>query len=329
MIVANVSWNDNAPIILHRMRRQLLAGTDLTISTLCLGTADIGLAERGKTFDGLVNAYRDAGGNLLDTAHCYCFWRPDGAGCSETAVADYIARNGRGDLILSTKGGHPSGARYRRVDRYLSRQRITADLEDSLARLDVDTIDLYWLHRDDLRESVESIVDMMNDFVRSGVIRHFAASNWTRQRIEAANTYAKRAGLRGFVASQPMWSLGKHNHPGMADTHMTDDADVAWHEQTQLPIFTWNATGRGYFATNGRAGSHDFENPINRARLERVNALARQLGCTPGQLALAYLLNHPFPVFVLLGTRNVDNLHDAIGADNIRLTREQLAHLHG
>lgn len=305
------------------MRRKPLAGTTLSISTLCLGTADIGLAERGSTFDALMNAYRDAGGNLIDTAHCYSFWKPDGAGCSETAVADYIARHGRGDLILSTKGGHPSGVRYRRVDRYLSRERVAADLEDSLARLDVDTIDLYWLHRDDLRERVEAVIDMMNDLVRKGSIRYFAASNWTRQRIEDANAYAQRTGKQGFVASQCMWSLAKHNHPGFADTHMIDDADIAWHERTAMPLFPWNATARGYFATNGRAGAHDFENPVNRARLERVNALAGQLGRSPGQVALAYLLSHPFPVFALVGTRSVTNLRDAIGADAMELTPEQ------
>lgn len=309
------------------MRRRPLTDSPLVVSDLGLGTADIGIAEGGGEFDALVNRYREAGGNLLDTAHCYGFWRPDGAGCSERAIAGYLRRNGRGDLLLSTKGGHPSAGGYRKVDRYLAPQRVEADLQDSLARLSVDVIDLYWLHRDDPREPVGAVVDMMHALVKRGLIRCWGASNWTRQRIEQANAYARGRGLSPIVASQPMWSLAEHPNPGEADTRMTDADDLAWHERTQLPLFPWNSTARGYFATGGARADDRFRTPVNAARLERARRLAQQLGCTPNQVALAYLLCQPFPVFPLLGTRRLEHLNDAMGAAAVRLAPAQVAWL--
>ena len=137
------------------MKRHSIPNTDLEVSALCYGTAQWGHAVVGQHLDQLVNAFRDAGGNFIDTAHCYACWTRQGAGVSERAVADYLRRSGgREEIIVATKGGHPSWSGYRTVDRYMSAGRVEADIDDSLARLDRDHIDLYLLHRDDLRMQV-------------------------------------------------------------------------------------------------------------------------------------------------------------------------------
>jgi aryl-alcohol dehydrogenase-like predicted oxidoreductase len=135
---------------------------------------------------------------VLDTAHCYGFWKPDGAGCSESCLGDYFKRNGRGDWIVITKGGHPAAPNYRRVDDYLSPRRLAADIDDSLGHLGIDRIDLFFLHRDDPSRPVEELMDYLAEEVSRGRIRYLGASNWRCYRIDAANAYAAREGLPGL-----------------------------------------------------------------------------------------------------------------------------------
>jgi aryl-alcohol dehydrogenase-like predicted oxidoreductase len=303
----------------------LIPKTELSVSALCYGTAAWGHAVVGRQLDRLLNAFRDAGGNFLDTAHCYACWTPQGAGVSERAIADYIRRNGgRHELIVATKGGHPSFAGYRTVEHYLSAQRVAADIDDSLARLDRDTIDVYLLHRDDPRMEVGEIVESLNAEVRGGRIRAFGASNWTTARIAEANAYAEAHGLRGFVVSEPQWSLGHRNPGGDATLHFLDAEDHRWHSASQMPVMPYSSTAGGYFATGGRSHRDQFDNSISRGRLARAQQMAGELGCTPGQVAVAYLKHQPFPVVPILGTTQRRHLEDAIGALEVRLTAEQV-----
>ena len=140
------------------MKRQQLGGTALVVSEICYGGGGFGSARRGAELEALLKLYRDAGGNFLDTAHCYAFWLPEGAGCSECALGDYLRRNGKGDLVIGTKGGHTGAPGYRTTDAWLAPGRVAADIDDSLGRLGFDTLDFFWLHRDDTRLPVGEIV---------------------------------------------------------------------------------------------------------------------------------------------------------------------------
>lgn len=310
------------------MKRVTVPGTDLSAMPLGLGLADFGIADRGAVIDQLLGQFHDAGGTVLDTAHCYGFWKPDGAGCSESCLGDYLKRTGRRDWIVITKGGHPGAPNYRQVDRYLAPSRIEADMDDSLGRLGIDRIDLFFLHRDDPRHPVEELIDYLAEEVSRGRIRYFGASNWRCDRIDAANAYAGRKNLPGFVATSPQWCLADFVGKGMDDCVYARDEEIHWHHRTGTAMFPWHGSGRGYFATNGEKGTAAFESPANRARLERVQQLARQVVKTPNQVALAWLMNQPFPTVPLVSTRNPEHLADALGAPAIDLTAEQLQTLH-
>jgi len=284
---------------------------------------------RGKDLDRIMGCFRDAGGNFFDTAHAYSYWVEGGTGASELALADYFRRHGgRDELVIATKGGVGSESGYRQVEWYLSPGRIAADIDDSLGRLDIDTIDLYWLHRDDPRVPVGEIIEMLNAEVRRGRIRFLGASNWTTSRIAAANAFAADNGLRGFVASQPEWNLA---HPNLETrdptTHQLTDEDRVWHEQEKLPVIPYSPTAGGYFATDGNSGERAYENETSRQRLQRVQKLVKDLGYTPNQIALAYLMNHDFPVIPILGAKQVTHLQDAIGSTDIKLTRNHVTWL--
>ncbi len=311
------------------MRMHLLPNTDLKVSTICYGGGAWGTVVTGQRMDRLIHAFRDAGGNFFDTAHAYSFWLPGGNGASEVALADYFRRHGgRNEIVIATKGGHPSGNGYRKVDQYLSAGRLAADIDDSLGRLGVDTLDLYWLHRDDPRLQPGEIIESLNAEVKRGRLRHLGASNWTAARMAAANAYAAAHGLRGFVASQPQWYLAQPPaKPADATMRFLDDADRRWHEQTQIPVVPYSPTANGYFATGGKSRKPHFDTPANKARLQRVHQLAKEFGCTPNQIALAFLMNHGFPVIPILGTNKIAHLRDALGAGDVKLTPQQVTWL--
>ena len=127
------------------MKTRQLAETDLQVSTLCYGTMQFGKGMELAACDRLADMFREAGGNFFDTAHCYCSWLPSGPGVSERVLGDYVKRRGcRDSVVLATKGAHPSMPNYRIVEKYMSAGRIGADLDDSLSRMQVDTIDLYF-----------------------------------------------------------------------------------------------------------------------------------------------------------------------------------------
>lgn len=316
------------------MERKLLPGTDLNVSPLCYGTGSFGADVKGDDADRLINVYRDTGGNFLDTAHCYAFWLPAGAGCSERALADYMRRNGKGDLVVGTKGGHPGAAGYRTVEHWLSPARLSADIDDSLGRLGLDTIDLYWLHRDETRTPVGEIIETLNREIRRGRIRWLGVSNWRCSRIAEANAYAAAHGLQGFSANQPEWNLAKKNtaNPDPANDDGTgmlflEEPDQEWHRRTRLPVVPYTATAGGYFASGGEKNRGACDNPISRGRLAKVQALARELRATPGQVALAWLLHQDFPVFPIIGPHNPDHLRENLGAAQIRLSAGQVAEI--
>ncbi|MEI7834029.1 MAG: aldo/keto reductase, partial [bacterium] len=264
--------------------------------------------------------------NFFDTAHCYCFWREGGLGASERALGDCLRHfGGRDEVVIATKGGHPdSGPDYRRPDDYLAPELLVSDIDDSLARLGVDTIDLYWLHRDDPRRPVADIIGVLNVEIQRGRLRAQGASNWSVARIAEANEYAAAHGLHGFTASQPQWNLAHSTaQPGPEPTlRFLSPDDRRWHTASQVPVVPYNSTAGGYFATDRQDGA--LANPISQARRQRARTLAAQLGCTPNQVALAYLRHQPFPVVPILGTSNLDHLHDAFGACGVHLQPEQV-----
>lgn len=309
------------------MRTCRIPGTDLEVSVLCFGTGDFATRVKGAEGDRLVAAFVEAGGTFFDTAHCYSFWVPGGLGASERELAASLRRVGAWErAVVATKGGHPDGGKaYRRPDRYLAPEVISRDVEDSLERLETDRIPLYYLHRDDARAPVEEVMEALNREVARGRVGYLGASNWSVDRIAAANQAAARCGWRGFVISQPQWSLAVPTWqvgPDPTMRHATDE-DARRLAEMGLAVAAYSSTAGGYFA-RGNAG---FDSPENSARAGRARELAQRLGCTPTQVALAWLL-HQEPVTIpILGTLNLAHLQEALGAPQVSLTPAQVAWL--
>jgi aryl-alcohol dehydrogenase-like predicted oxidoreductase len=311
--------------------------TKIMPSRICLGTATFGSEITRRDAFAVLDAFIEAGGNVIDTAHIYAAWIAEGWGASERTVGEWLRVNGcRDKVIVATKGAHPpldnmSLARGSRGD-------IEQDLSESLERLGLDSVDVYWLHRDDPAKPGEDMIETLAGLASKGLIRSYGASNWTIPRIEAANDYARTRGLAPFAASQPGWALADHDTDDDAPSPMRylDERGRQWHVETRFPLFAYSAQALGFFgqanaywARGGFQGAaprdKGYDTPANRQRLEKAAALAEKKDCTPNQIALAYLLHQPFPVYPIIGTGKPSRLFDAMGAMNVVLSEEESA----
>ncbi|MES2464429.1 MAG: aldo/keto reductase, partial [Armatimonadota bacterium] len=216
------------------MRTINIPNSDLIVSTLCLGVADMGTKIPWETARQMLNTFEASGGNFFDTARVYAEWVPGGRHASEKALGRWLKERGNRDrVVVATKGAHPDLATMH-IPR-MSPEEIAADVDGSLSDLQTDRIDLWYLHRDDTARPVEEILETLWTLVDAGKIRHIGCSNWTLERMEAANTYATSKGRPGFVANQPLWNAAVVNPDAFAGAGMVamDEATKAWHEQTQ------------------------------------------------------------------------------------------------
>jgi aryl-alcohol dehydrogenase-like predicted oxidoreductase len=301
------------------MKRHPIPNTDLELSALCLGGGGFGSVVRGAELE-----------RLIDTAHCYAFWKPEGAGCSERAIGAALrALNAWERVVVATKGGHPDmGEAYRRPDDYLSPRAIASDVEESLARLGRERIDLYYLHRDDPRVPVAEILGTLNEEARRGRLRWLGASNWSVERLAEANAHAAREGVQGFVISQLQWSLAVPTwRPGPEPTmRLVTEESAAWHAAAGLPVTAYSATASGYFSDTPRNPA-GYDTPGNAARRDRARQLAARKGCTPTQVALAWLLHQAPLTIPVFSTGNPTHLTEALGAVEVSLSPEEVAWL--
>ena len=198
------------------------------------------------------------GGNFVDTAHVYNDWVPGERSRSEKLLGAWIKeRRNRPNVRLATKGAHPDLAQMQ-VGR-LSPAEIQADVEESLRFLQVETIDLYWLHRDDAARPVEEIINTLEAHAQAGKIRYFGCSNWRLERIQAAQKYSAGRGRSGFVGVQNLWSLAKVNLDILRERDATlavmDDDLWQYHRQTGLAAIPYTSQANGLFQKMDTVGT--------------------------------------------------------------------------
>jgi aryl-alcohol dehydrogenase-like predicted oxidoreductase len=274
------------------------------------------------------------GGNTFDTAHGY------GSGSSERALGRWLkARGNRDDVVIITKGAHHNQDR-RRVTPY----DISADLHDSLARLGVDFIDIYLLHRDDPSVPVGPIVDVLNKHQAAGKIGIFGGSNWSHERIRAANDYAAANGLNGFYISSPQLSLAEQIHEPWPECVSVGGpagkAALSYYAEADIPLFTWSSLAGGFFSGRFTRDNLDsfteyldklcvtsYCSEDNFRRLDRAQDLARQKDLTLPQIALAYVLSQPLTIHALVGCANQREFAENIAAMAVRLSPQEMAWL--
>lgn len=272
----------------------------------------------------MMDHYFELGGNCIDTARVY------GGGDRERSVGDWIARRGvRDQLVVFGKGAHTPNCHP---------EALTAELMQTLENMQVDSLDLYFMHRDNPDVPVSEFVDVLNEHHQAGRIIAFGGSNWTPERIEAFNADAKKRGLRPMTAMSNNLALARWNEPMWDGCLSASNADArAWHEKTQMPNFAWSSQASGFLADVFKpedAGNPKLAevvrvwfNDANFKRLARARELAGQLGVHPLSVAVAWVLNQPFPTFALFGSATIEEMNTSMQALSIKLTAQQMAWL--
>lgn len=278
----------------------------------------------------LLDTVFEGGVNLFDTAHLY-----NGGDCERAFGAWLAGRGVRKDVVVIAKGGHPRGG-----ESGVRAEAIREELTVSLDRMGIERADLYLLHRDDPSVPVGEIVDFMSEHVRAGRVCAWGGSNWTHERIRAANDYAATNGLVPMAASSPQFSLAIPFRPVWTDCLTIAGPDAAdardWYRRTGLPLVTWSSIGRGFLS--GRVSRDDdsaleasargaFSHPENFDRLERAVRLARERGVSIPQLAIGYVLCYPLNIFALVGPCTPDEARENRAAVDVELSPDEIAWL--
>lgn len=268
-----------------------------------------------------MDAYLAIGGNSVDTAHIYA------GGQSEEVIGRYMQERGNRDqIVILTKGAHHdhNGPRVNKKD-------IKSDITTSFERLQTNFIDLYALHRDDPEVPAGEVIEALNEYIADGSVGAIGVSNWTWERIRDANAYAEANGLVGFSFSSPNLSLAKPNEPFWKGCVSADAETIAWHESEQFLLFSWSSQARGFFTGRFTPEIRDnadlvrvFYSDENWERLERAKQLAASKHVTAIQIALAYVLNQPFPTCALIGAQSAEELKSCDEGSTIQLTRAEL-----
>jgi len=315
------------------MRYGSIPGIDKKISRLAQGTAMMGDPNAEWAFS-LLDQVFEMGCTMFDTAHVY------GGGANERTVGAWVRDRGiRDQIVMIAKGAHLNADRHR-----VTPLDIASDLHDSLDRFKFDRIDLYILHRDDPSVPVEPIVDALNEHVQAGRIRAFGGSNWSHQRLQEANEYARKNGLVPFVASSPHFSLAVQiEEPWTGCISITGEGRQAardWYSRDDMALIPWSSLSAGFFSGRFTYENKDtfkegmdslcmrcYANEGNFKRFDRASELGKKKGATAAQIALAWVLNQPLNVFPLVGSLSGDEFKQNVEALDIKLTDQELAWL--
>jgi aryl-alcohol dehydrogenase-like predicted oxidoreductase len=313
------------------MEHRLMGRSGCSVSTLTLGTMTFGSETDEAGARSQLDAFVDAGGNLVDTADVYS------SGVSEEIIGRWLASIGsdvRDSIILATKGRFATGQDANDVG--LSRRHLQRALEDSLRRLGVDSVDLYQVHAWDPLTPLEETLAALDDMVRAGKIRYVGLSNYTGWQVQKAVGVANQHGFAVPVTLQPQYNLLVRELEWEIVPACLDAG---------LGLLPWSPLGGGWLTGKYQRDSQPVgatrlgENPdrgveaySRRSTQQRtwdvvdaVRSVAEGRGVSMAQVALAWLVDRPGVTSVILGARTLEQLEDNLAAAKLHLDPEETA----
>ena len=315
------------------MEYRTLGNSGCSVSTLTLGTMTFGQETDEPTAHQQLDAFMEAGGNLVDTADVY------NAGTSEEIIGRWLAERPaevRDRAVIATKGRFPTGADVNDVG--VSRRHLQRALDASLRRLGVDCVDLYQVHAYDPVTPLEETLSTLDDMVRAGKVRYVGLSNYTGWQVQKAVALAREHGWTSPVTLQPQYNLLVRELEWEIVPSCLDAG---------LGLLPWSPLGGGWLT--GKYTSD--ERPSGQTRLgedpergveaydrrstqqrtwdvvDAVRKVADDRGVTMAQVALAWLADRPAVTSVILGARTTGQLEDNLAAAGLHLTEDETARL--
>lgn len=314
------------------MKYNQLGNTGLLVSELCFGTMTFGgdgmwraIGEQPQQeADELIKASVDGGINFIDTANVYSY------GLSEKILGQSIKNLelNREELIIATKVRGGMGSQVNNVG--LSRYHIFNSVDASLERLQLDHIDLLYVHGVDQIMDVREIMRSLNDIVHSGKVRYIGVCNWPAWMVMKANGIARQEGWHEFKAMQYYYSLACRD---------VEDELVPLSQSEGLGFMPWSPLAGGFLTgkytresdkAGGRRDNFDFP-PINKERaydiVEVMKGISEKHSVTIAEVALAWVRQQNGITSTIIGARTMKQLESNLSSVSISLTDEDLAAL--
>lgn len=305
------------------MEYTYLGRTGLKVSRLCLGTMNFGPQTSEPDSHAILDRALETGVNFIDTANRY--GRDISLGYTEEIIGRWLAKGGRRDqIVLATKvyGAMGDGVN----DRGLSAYHIRKACEDSLRRLQTDRIDLYQMHHVDRNTPWEEIWQAMEKLVSDGKVLYVGSSNFAGLHIAQAQFAAEKRNFLGLVSEQSLYNL---------NARMIELEVIPACREFGLGLIPWSPLAGGLLggalqrAATGRRASEALQARIekHRSQLEQYEALCAELGESPANVALAWLLHHPTVTAPIIGPRTMEQFNESLRAPEIKLSFEILSQL--
>jgi aryl-alcohol dehydrogenase-like predicted oxidoreductase len=310
------------------MKKRQLGKSGVEVSTLALGTNVFGWTVDEQTAFTILDAFVDAGGNLIDTADTYSRWvEGNRGGESETAIGKWLKRSGkRNRVVIATK----VGSEMRPGKKGLSKSYILQAAEDSLKRLQTDVIDLYQSHRDDPDTPQEETFEAYAQLMKQGKVRLIGASNFSAERLARAVQICEERGLPRYVSLQPRYNL----------------YDRAEYEQSLEPVcrekglgvITYYSLASG-FLTGKYRSTQDLSKSIrgqgitiylNKRGFRILDALSRvadKYRSSPAAVSLAWLMTRSGVTAPIASVTSLAQLRELIAGTQLDIDAASLAQL--
>jgi len=312
------------------MKYDSINGLDKKISKLILGNDNQTKYDNAAK---LWDHWIEVGGNAFDNAYIY------GNGSMEKLLGEWhLKRNIRDKLVVIAKGAHTPNC---------NPKSISQQLTESLDRMQIDSADIYIMHRDNFEISVDEFIDVLNKEKDAGRIKIFGGSNWTLNRFSEANNWAKKNNKKPMSILNNNLALSKMIKPLWDGCISSNDKKILEYlEKNQTAHLSWSSQGRGYFlpekicqaiedqitkdeSTWRKVGEHSsgplscFDSKDNRERRKRANEFGKYENVTAQNVAGAWTLNQPFPSYALIGPRKIDEIDSSLLNLNIKINKEK------
>ena len=310
------------------MEKRKLGNSGLEVAPLAFGGNVFGWTVDEPTSFALLDAFVDAGFNLIDTADMYSTWvEGHKGGESETILGKWLKHSGKREkVIIASKVGKEMGPNLQG----LSKTYILQAVEASLQRLQTDYIDLYQSHADDPDTPLEETLEAYDQLIKQGKIRAIGASNYSAERLAQSLEVSEQTGYPRYESLQPLFNL-----------YDRDDYEKELEplcREKGLGVISFFSLASGFLTgkyrskddLSNRARGSFIEKYLNERGFRIVEALdrvAQEHNITPAQVALAWLISHPSITAPIASATNLEQLNELIEATTIELNPSVIARL--